>query len=292
MEIGFLGLGRMGSAMALRLLEAGHAVTVYNRTAARAQALGARGAHVAADVAEACRAPLVISMLADDAAVAQLAFAGQGLVAQLAPDAVHLCMATISVEMAERLAAAHAQAGQHYASVPVFGRPEAAAAGKLFLLSAGDEQALMRCGPVLDVLGQRRFHFGPQAGTANLVKLSGNFLIASVIESLGEALALVQKAGVEPAAYVELLTSTLFAAPVYRTYGELLAQRRFEPAGFAAPLGLKDIRLTLAAAEGLRVPMPVASLLRDRFLRLLAQQGGEQLDWSAIGGLTARDAGL
>ncbi len=292
MDIGFLGLGRMGSAMALRLLEAGHSLTVYNRSRARAQPLESRGARVAASVADACAAPVVISMLADDAAVGQLAFGEAGVIARLAPGAVHLCMATISVEMAERLAAAHVKAGQGYASAPVFGRPEAAAAGKLFFVTAGDAQALTRCAPLLEVLGQRRFHFGERPATANLIKLSGNFLIASVIETLGEALALVGKAGVDPAAYMELLTSTLFAAPVYRTYGELLAQRRFEPAGFAAPLGLKDIRLTLAAAEGLRVPLPVASLLRDRFLSLLAQPGGERLDWSAIGALTARDAGL
>ena len=291
MEIGFLGLGRMGSAMALRLLEAGHALTVYNRSAARARTLAAQGARVAGSVSEACRSPVVLSMLADDAAVAQLVLGAQGVVCSLGPGAVHLCMSTISVEMAERLAAAHAQAGQLYASAPVFGRPEAAAAGKLFLVTAGAAPALETCVPLLEVLGQRRFHFGDRAATANLIKLSGNFRIAAVIETLGEALALVEKSGVESGAYMELLTSTLFGAPVYRTYGELLAQRRFEPAGFAAPLGLKDIRLTLAAAEALRVPMPVASLLRDRFLTLLAR-GGEQLDWSAIGALTARDAGL
>ncbi|WP_436173976.1 NAD-binding protein [Mesorhizobium sp. LjNodule214] len=144
--------------------------------------------------------------------------------------------------------------------------------------------------PILDAVGQKTVVVSETPKAANLVKLSGNFLIASVIESLGEAIALVSKGGVDKQLYVDILTSTLFTAPVYKTYGALIANGKFEPAGFAAPLGQKDIRLTLAAAEELRVPLPLASLLRDRFLTLLASSG-EKLDWSAIGQLAARDAG-
>jgi 3-hydroxyisobutyrate dehydrogenase-like beta-hydroxyacid dehydrogenase len=204
--------------------------------------------------------------------------------------AIHISMSTISVALSERLAAAHAHASQRYVAAPVFGRPEAAAAAKLFIVAAGAPDAVDTCLPLFEALGQKTFSIGSKPQAANLVKLSGNFLIASVIEALGEAMALVSKAGVDRHQYLELLTSTLFTAPVYKIYGGLIAEQKFEPAGFAAPLGHKDIRLTLAAAESLRVPMPLASLLRDRFLTLLAQ-GGESLDWSAIGQLAAKDAG-
>ena len=167
---------------------------------------------------------------------------------------------------------------------------DAAAAAKLFVVAAGKRAAIETVSPLLDAIGQKTFVVSDDAQAANIVKLSGNFLIASVIESLGEAMALVGKAGIDKHAYLELLTSTLFGAPVYKTYGNMIASGTFTPAGFAAPLGLKDIRLALAAGEDLRVPLPLASLLRDRFLTLLAN-GGDELDWSAVGGLAAKDAG-
>jgi 3-hydroxyisobutyrate dehydrogenase-like beta-hydroxyacid dehydrogenase len=173
----------------------------------------------------------------------------------------------------------------------VFGRPDVAAAGRLFVLAAVEPAAVETATPLLEAIGQKTFIVSDTPEAANLVKLSGNFLIASMIESLGEALALVAKGGVDQRRYLEILTSTLFDVPVYKTYGGLIASGRFEPAGFAAPLGHKDIRLALAAAEGLRVPMPLASLLHDRFLTLLAH-GGDNLDWSAIGRLPAMDARL
>jgi 3-hydroxyisobutyrate dehydrogenase-like beta-hydroxyacid dehydrogenase len=290
MKIGFIGLGHMGSGMAANLLKAGHEVTVYNRTAGKVQALVEQGAHGAAQVADACRGDAVITMLADDGALESVAFGAQGVIGSLRKGASHISMSTISVALSERLAAAHAHAGQRYVAAPVFGRPEAAAAAKLFIVAAGAPDAVDACLPLFEALGQKTFSVGSKPQAANLVKLSGNFLIASVIEALGEAMALVGKAGVDRRQYLELLTSTLFTAPVYKTYGGLIAEQKFEPAGFAAPLGHKDIRLTLAAAESLRVPMPLASLLRDRFLTLLAQ-GGESLDWSAIGQLAAKDAG-
>lgn len=290
MRLGFIGLGHMGSGMAANLVKARHEVTVFNRTPEKAVPLVALGAQAAQTLADACRGEAVITMLADDAAVEGAVFADGGVLATLAPGGIHISCSTISVEFSRRLARAHANAFQRYVAAPVFGRPEAAAAAKLFVVACGAPDAVEASKPALDAMGQRTFVMSPQPEAANLVKLSGNFLIASVIESLGEAMALVGKGGVDLQAYLDLLTSTLFAAPVYRTYGALIAVRRFEPAGFAAPLGKKDIGLALAAAEELRVPMPLASLLRDRFLTLLAH-GGDKLDWSAIGHLAAQDAG-
>jgi 3-hydroxyisobutyrate dehydrogenase-like beta-hydroxyacid dehydrogenase len=290
MEVGFIGLGRMGAGMAANLLRAGHAVTVHNRTADKLQPLLERGAHAATQVADACRGDAVITMLADDAAVEGVVFGETGVIRHLATGAIHVSMSTISVALSERLAGMHADAGQRFVAAPVFGRPDAAAAAKLFILAAGASDAVERCDPLFAAMGQKTFRVGDAPASANLIKLSGNFLIAAVLEALGEAMALVGKAGVDAHQYLELLTSTLFTAPLYKGYGERIADRKFAPAGFAAPLGAKDIRLTLAAAEALRVPMPLASLLRDRFLTLLAQ-GGEALDWSAIGQLAAHDAG-
>jgi 3-hydroxyisobutyrate dehydrogenase-like beta-hydroxyacid dehydrogenase len=290
MKVGFIGLGNMGSGMAANLVKAGHEVPVYNRTASKMKALVDQGARAAAQVKDACRGEAVITMLADDGAVESIAFGDEGLTGNLGKGAIHISMSTISVALSERLAAAHAEAGQRFVAAPVFGRPEAAAAAKLFIVAAGAPDAVEACMPLFEALGQNTFIFGDNPRAANLVKLSGNFLIASVIEALGEAMALVGKAGVNRGRYLDLLTSTLFNAPVYKTYGRLIAEQQYEPAGFAAPLGHKDIRLTLAAAETLRVPMPLASLLHDRFLTLLAQ-GGERLDWSAIAQLATRDSG-
>ncbi len=289
MKVGFIGLGRMGAGMAANLLRAGHEVTVYNRTPGKDRALVEQGAHAAAQVADACQDDAVMTMLADDSAVEAVVFGDQGVIGSLGTGAIHISMSTISVALSEKLAAAHANAGQRFVAAPVFGRPDVAAAGKLFIVAAGASDAVEACSPLFEALGQKTFSVGDKPPAANLVKLSGNFLLASVIEGLGEAMALVGKAGIDRRQYLEILTSTLFTAPVYKTYGGLIAEEKFEPAGFAAPLGYKDIRLTLAAADSLRVPMPVASLLRDRFLTLLAQ-GGEALDWSGIGQLAAKDA--
>ena len=290
MRAGFIGLGRMGVGMAANLVKAGHEITVYNRSPAKMAPLIELGATAAESVADACGGEAVITMLADDHAVESVVFAEGGIVAALPPGAVHVSCSTISVALSRRLAQAHADAGQRFVAAPVFGRPDAAAAAKLFVVAGGASDAVERSRPLLDAVGQRTFLMSEQPDAANLVKLSGNFLIAAVIESLGEAMALVGKGGVDLHTYLDLLTSTLFSAPVYRTYGGLVADRRFEPAGFAAPLGYKDIRLALAAADDLRVPLPLASLLRDRFITLLAN-GGDTLDWSAIGQLAAKDAG-
>jgi 3-hydroxyisobutyrate dehydrogenase-like beta-hydroxyacid dehydrogenase len=290
MDVGFIGLGQMGAGMAANLLKAGHRVTVFNRTAAKAEPLVSQGAKATACVADTCHGDAVFTMLANDEAVEGVTFGASGIMANLAAGALHISCSTISTAFADRLAQEHARAGQRFVSAPVFGRPEAAAAGLLFVVAAGLAEAISAAQPLLDAIGQRTFVVSETPKAANLVKLSGNFLIAAVIESLGEAMALVGKAGIDQHQYLDLLTSTLFNAPVYKTYGALIADRKFEPAAFAAPLGQKDIRLALAAGEELNVPLPLASLLRDRFLTLRAH-GGDHLDWSAIGALAARDSG-
>jgi 3-hydroxyisobutyrate dehydrogenase-like beta-hydroxyacid dehydrogenase len=291
MDVGFIGLGQMGSAIALNLVKAGHHVAVYNRTRAKSEALASQGAEVAGSVADACRRPVLITMLADDAAVEATFFGdGNGLSA-LGKGAVHISMSTISVALSDRLAEAHGKAGQAFVAAPVFGRPEAAAAAKLFVVAAGPEAELKRCQPLFDAIGQRTFIIGDKPSAANLVKLSGNFLLAAMIECLGEAFALVRKGGVDPHAYLEILTNTLFSAPAYKTYGTIIADQKYEPAGFKMSLGLKDIRLALAAADALATPMPVASLVHDHFLSGVAQGKGDS-DWSALARLAAVNAGL
>ncbi len=291
MKVGFIGLGHMGAGMAGNLLKAGHEVTVYNRTRAKAEALVRRGATEAATIADVCRGDAVFTMLANDNAVEAVVLGEHGILESLPAGAIHISSSTISVGLAERLAAAHAGVGQGFVAAPVFGRPELAAAGNLYVLAAGEQAAVQMTAPLLDAIGQKTFVVSETPKAAYLVKLSGNFLIGSVIEALGEAIAFVGKGGLDARQYVDILTSTLFGAPIYKTYGTLLADGEFEPAGFAAPLAQKDIRLVLAAAEDLRVPMPIASLLRDRFLTLLAH-GGDRLDWTAIGALAAKDAGV
>jgi 3-hydroxyisobutyrate dehydrogenase-like beta-hydroxyacid dehydrogenase len=291
MKVGFIGLGHMGAAMAGRLLQAGHEVTVYNRTPSKAQPLIDRGAQRAARVADACRGEVVITMLADDSAVEGVVFGEGGMIRSLAAHTIHLSMSTISVALSENLTEAHWGAGQLFAAAPVLGRPDKAAQGQLYIIAAGAPTVVSSCKPLFDAMGQKTIVIGNAPQAANLVKLSGNFLTGSVLEAMGEAMALVRKAGIDPHRYFDLLTSTLYTGPVFTDYGGLISDQKFEPAGFAAPLAEKDLRLTLAAAETLRVPMPLASLVHDRLQTVIAR-GGEKLDWSAIGQLAAADAGL
>ena len=291
-KIAFIGLGNMGGPIAANLIRAGFDVTLYNRSRDKLKPLLDLGGKAAGSIAEACaRADILVTMLADDSAEEAVTLGPDGSAAHLPNGALHICHSTIGAATARHLAEAHASSGQSYLSAPVFGRPEAAAAAKLFILAGGQAEHVKRAMPLFEKIGQRVFPMGDKPESANIAKLGGNMLIATVIESLGEVLALAGKAGIDRAAYLEMLTSTLFTAPVYKTYGGLIVEEKFEPAGFAAPLGLKDIRLALAAAEELRVPLPIGSLLRDRFLTLLAQ-GAEDLDWSAVARLAARDAGL
>jgi len=292
MNLAFLGLGNMGMNMARNLQRAGHTLTVWNRTLSKADELRAEGAKVAPSVAEAVRgADVVITMMADDHAVSSAALAPDGIVENLAPGAIHISMSTISVALSQQLDAEHHKHGQHYVAAPVFGRPEAASAAKLFIAAAGDAADLARCQPIFDAVGQRTFVIGPKPEMANVVKLSGNFLISSVLESLGEAVALTRKYGIDPHQYIDFLTSSLFAAPVYKTYGGIIADERYQPAGFKMRLGLKDVRLVLAAAESVDAPMPIASLVRDNMLAAIGR-GMEDRDWSALAQFAAENAGL
>lgn len=292
MRIAFLGLGNMGIHMARHLVNAGYDVTVWNRTASKAKEVEKHGARTAASPAEAARtAELAITMLADDRALESTAFGSEGFIGALPKGAVHISSSTISVALSQRLAKEHAERRQEYVAAPVFGRPEAAEAGKLFVVAAGSTDVIERCKPVLETLGQRLFVMGEKPEMANVVKLSGNFLIASIIESLGEAIALTRKYGIDPKEYVEFLTSSLFAAPIYKTYGGIIAEQRYSPPGFKLRLGLKDVKLALAAAEQVDMPLPVASIIRDHALTAIAR-GMEELDWSATAKLAAENAGL
>jgi 3-hydroxyisobutyrate dehydrogenase-like beta-hydroxyacid dehydrogenase len=291
MEVGFIGIGQMGHGMALNLIKAGHSVRAYNRTETRAKDLVSAGARFAPTVRDVCDAEVIVTMVSNDAALESIVFNEDGLLNHLPAGNIHLSMSTISLALSERLAAAHQSKSQQFATAPVFGRPEAAAAGKLFIIAGGQSDTLTRLDPLLTVMGQQISKVSERPRDANLFKICGNFMIASLTESLGETIALVRKAGLPAQSFVDVLTSTLFSAPIYKTYGALIANERYSPPGFAAPLGAKDVGLALAAAKDLGALMPLGDLLRDRFARLL-QEGGESLDWSAIAKLSATDAGL
>jgi 3-hydroxyisobutyrate dehydrogenase-like beta-hydroxyacid dehydrogenase len=291
MDIGLIGLGGMGTGMAKSLLRAGHRVTVFNRTQSRAEALRADGATVAGSIADACHTGIVTTMVADDAALESQVFGAGGILASLPRGGIHISCSTIGVVLSDRLTAAHTAAGQEFISCPVFGRPDAAEAGRLAVVAAGPADAVSRCKPLFESLGPKVLILGEKPSLANVVKLSGNFLIASVLESLSEAVAFARKSGVDAATLMDFLTSTLFNAPVYKTYGGLIVEGNYDKVGFALPLGLKDVRLVLQAAEAQSVPMPIASVVRDRFITAMAR-GNANKDWSALGLIAAEDAGL
>ena len=292
MKVGFIGLGNMGSAMARNLIKDGHTLTVYNRTRSRAAPFASMGARIAETASEAAvDAEVLITMLADDAAVEGVIFAPGNAIQALPANAVHISMSTISVALSRRLAEAHTERKQHYVAATVFGRPDVAAAGKLWVVAAGPSEPIERCQPLFDAIGQKIFKAGEEAHAANAIKLAGNFVITTVIESLAEAFAFGRKSGVDPHTFLDILTNSLFPGPVYKTYGNMIASDQFEPPGFKLPLGFKDNRLLLAAAEEARVPMPMASLIHDRFVAALARGLGES-DWAAIARLSYQDAGL
>lgn len=291
MDIGLIGLGNMGAGIAKSLLRAGHRVTVFNRTAERAEALRGHGVIVAATPSDACRGEVVITILADDPALESLAFGPGGIIESLSRGSIHVSSGTISVALSDRLASEHTKAGQKFVAAPVFGRPDAAEAAKLAVVAAGPADAVAHCTPIFEAIGPKLLVVGEKPSLANVVKLSGNFLIASVLESLSEAIAFARKSGVDAATLLDFLTSTLFNAPVYKTYGGLIVEGNYDKVGFALPLGLKDTRLVLQAAEARNVPMPIASVIRDRFITAIAR-GNANKDWSALGLLAAEDAGL
>lgn len=299
MDVGFVGLGAMGRPMARNVAGAGHQVTVYNRTRARAEAV-VDVANVASSLADlACDRELVVTMLADDAAVEEVVFGrpddqGQvtpGLVAGLPEGALHLSMSTISPALSKRLDEAHRAAGQRYVAAPVFGRPEAAEARKLWVVAAGMHDDVERARPIVEAIAAGSTVVGDEPWQANVVKLAGNFTIGAMIETLGEAFALARKAGVEAKTFLDVIDSALFKSPIYRAYGTIIADERFDPPGFRLRLGLKDVRLALKVADDAHVPMPLASLLHDQMLALVAN-GEAELDWSSFARLAADRAGL
>jgi 3-hydroxyisobutyrate dehydrogenase-like beta-hydroxyacid dehydrogenase len=291
-KIAFLGLGNMGAAIAANLLRAGHEVVVWNRSAEKAQPLVARGAVLAKSPrAAAAGREIVMSMLADDAALSQVLHGPEGLFEGLARGALHISSSTIAVSTADREAALHGERGFKFLSAPVFGRPEAAEAAKLFVVAAGAEPDFTMANALFPAISQRAFYLGEKPSSANLVKLCGNFTILATIEIFAEAMTLAQKGGVSKQRFLEVMTGSLFDVPVVRNYGSTLVEERFKPAGFAAPLGLKDMRLVGQSAEALRVPMPVLNVLRDHLLQAIGAEG-EDIDWSGIGRVVARNAGL
>jgi 3-hydroxyisobutyrate dehydrogenase-like beta-hydroxyacid dehydrogenase len=289
MHVGFIGLGTMGKAMAANLLKAGHTLTVWNRSPGPAAELAALGAAVVARAADAARGDVVISMLADDASTNEVIT--DDLLSGAPKGLVHVTMATISVAACKALRERHDSYGLAFVAAPVFGRAEIAAAAKLNIVAGGADAAIMRVQPLFDAMGQKTWRAGSDPTHASLVKITGNFMLAASIEMLSEAFSLAEKGGVDPKVFAEIMTSTLFAAPAFKIYSEIINNRRFEPAGFKMTLGLKDVGLALEASRALQTPLPLASLVRDHFLEGLAA-GLADKDWAALSAIVRRKAGL
>jgi 3-hydroxyisobutyrate dehydrogenase-like beta-hydroxyacid dehydrogenase len=289
MDVGFVGLGNMGRHMARNLLEAGHAVTAFNRTRSRAEELAADGATVADSIAEACAPGILITVVSDDAAVEDVVYRDGGALAALAKGAIHVSMSTISRDMSERLAADHAAAEQVYVAAPVFGRVDFAEAGRLLIGAAGPAAAIEHCQPLFDAMGRRTVALGETASAANVVKLSVNVLVGLAIQGMAETFTVIRKSGGDAAAFCEVIGEVL-PAPQYVAYGGMIANDSYEPPGFRLELGLKDVRLALAAADAVGVAMPTTSILRDQHLAAVARGYGG-LDWAALAKLAADMAG-
>ncbi len=289
MRIGFIGLGQMGRGMAARLLERGHDLVVWNRTRAAAEALEARGARVAPRIEDALQSEVVITMLADDAAV-EAVWITPALLQKMPAGSLHLNMASVSLRMAKRLTGLHQVCGAQYVSAPVFGRPQAAASGQLDIVAAGPKEAIARCAPLFEALGKQWFDLGVEPAQANIVKIARNYLLGTIVESLGEAFALVGKSDVEPAKFLEIITSTSMNAPAYRNYGRMIIEKA-EHATFTLKLGMKDVELALQAGGETGVPMPMAAVMREQHLAAINRGYGER-DWASLGNYIAESAGL
>ena len=290
--IGFIGLGSMGLPLAANLLESGYKLRVYNRTAAKAQSLVEKGAIAVNTPAEVVEpGGIVISILSNDQALEDVVMGNQGLLSTLTAEGIHLSMSTVAPSTAQKLAEHHIQKGAHYLAAPVFGRPDAVAARKLWLTLSGNEAAKARVRPLLEKVGQGIFDFGDDPGAANVVKLAGNFLIISAIEAMAEAFTLAEANGIDRTQIANLFGQTLFACPIYQNYGRMIAQQQYEPAGFKLSLGLKDVTLALQTAKASQMPMPLASLLHDRLLTAVANGKGN-LDWTGLGLTASEEAGM
>jgi len=287
--IGFIGLGSMGLPMATNLRGAGYEVLAFNRTREKAQAFAKEGGWAVDRPRDAAGAGVVVSMVSNDRALEEIVEGSGGVLEGLPQGGLHVSMSTVSPAAARRLGATHAEHGCGYVAAPVFGRPDAAAARKLWICSSGAERGRAR--PILDALGQGVFDFGEDPGAANVVKLSGNFLIAAALEAMAEAFALCEKNGIARAAVASLFSSTLFACPVYKNYGDVVAAQRYSPPGFRLALGAKDMALVLGAAHESGAPMPAASLVHDRLLASVGR-GRADLDWAGLALAVSEDAGL
>jgi 3-hydroxyisobutyrate dehydrogenase-like beta-hydroxyacid dehydrogenase len=290
-EVGVVGLGHMGGNIARNLLADGFRVLAFDRESARVLALQKEGARATAGISDVSTCDVVVTSLPDDHVLQAVALASGGLVDSMRKDAIHISMSTISPEMSRSLAQAHAARCQGYVAAPVLGNPDLARSRKLFVLAAGQAKTIEQARPVLDRLGQRLFVISEDPAAANLMKLAGNVLTATTLESMGEVLALLRKGGVNQRVAFEVLTNSLFDGKVHKTYGGKILDEHYLPPGMTVPLAVKDLRLALAAAEHEAVPMPSASLVHDRLVGVMAR-GWADLDWSALGLLAARDAGL
>lgn len=292
MKIGFVGLGRMGRAIAGRIVGSGHDLVVYNRTAGKSADLERAGATPAGSIKTACAGrEVVITMLADDFALNEVALAKGGLRDSLPPGAIHLAMGTHGVQAIQSLAAAHAEARQVLVAAPVLGRPDVAAAGQLGIVAAGPAEAVRRCEPLFKVVGRRTFEAGSDPAGATAIKLANGFVLACAIEAMGEAFSLVRKHDVAPQVLYEVLTEGLFSAPAYKVYGKIIVDESYDSVGFTTQLGLKDMNLVLEAANAARTPMPSLNALRDRLLGAIAHGDGEK-DWAVMAREQARASGL
>ena len=292
MRIGFIGLGRMGQGMSMRLLGGGHDVVVYNRTAGKTADLEKAGAKAASSIGSACQdRELVISMVADDAALNEVTLAPGGVRDSLAKNAVHVAMGTHSAAAIQSVAAAHKEKGQAFVAAPVLGRPDAAAAGQIVIVCAGPTEALAKCAPAFSVMGRKTMEAASAPEAAIAIKLANNFVLGCAVETMAEAFALVRKYGVNPQVFYDVMTEGLFAAPAYKVYGKLIVDSSYDKPGFTVKLGLKDIKLALAAAELVGVPLPSGSVVRDRLIGAIAH-GDADNDWAVLGREQARASGL
>ncbi len=292
MKIGFIGLGRMGQGIANRVLGGGHNLVVYNRSPAKTASLGKAGAEIATSIAGACEGrEVVITMLADDAALDEVALANGGLRDSLPAGAIHLAMGTHGLGAIRLVAAAHAEAKQALVAAPVLGRPDIAAAGQLGIVAAGAAEAVRRCEPLFQVIGRHTFDAGSDPAGATAIKLANNFMIACALESMAEAFSLVRKFGVAPAVLHDVLSNGSFSAPIFKIYGQIMVDEAYDKAGFTTQLALKDANLVLAAADTARVPLPSANVVRDRLLSAIAHGDGEK-DWAVLAREQARASGL
>jgi 3-hydroxyisobutyrate dehydrogenase-like beta-hydroxyacid dehydrogenase len=292
MKVGFIGLGRMGQGMGQRLLSGGHDLIVFNRTRAKAADLEKAGAKVAATVAAVCQdRDLLITMVVDDAALNEVTLVHGGIRESMAKGGIHVAMGTHSAATIQALAIAHTEVGQTLVAAPVLGRPDAAAAGQLVIVAGGPADAIKRCEPVFQVMGRKTAEAGHKPESAIAIKLANNFVLACAIEAMAEGFSLVRKYGVQPQVFYDVITEGLFAAPAYKVYGKLIVDQAYDKPGFTAVLGLKDVKLALAAGELAKVPLPSGSVVRDRLIGAIAHGDGDK-DWSVLAREQARACGL